>query len=191
MNPIGINASQLVSMVAHAKSKGKRAMKIVLVNNGMPMNPMDCETIDISVNGDTMTISWATPTKDIVVKDGMILRENGDTPSSKGIIYQDANEIFHLTGEDLADYVAQSRFLKEDMKSDKTTGAQEIIIETSFYDILELDSVNNAVRDLIAQETLYLSNGARVVKNEVPRYIYGEDGEENMFKLVKVALITN
>jgi hypothetical protein len=169
MNLVGINASQLVSMVAHAKSKGNRAMKIVLVNNGMPMNPMDCETIDISINEDTMTISWdakeSAPAKDLVA--------TASAPSSHGIIYQDDNEIYHLTGEDLANYVAQSRFLKDDMKSDKTTGAQEIVIETSFYDILELDSVTDAVRDLIAQETLYLSNGARVVKNEVPRYIYG------------------
>ena len=196
MNTFGINASQLVSMIGHTKSEGKKAMKIVLVGNGLPMNPMDCKTIDIKVDGDTTTISWVTTDEynklddydtDAPTYTMVPLRANA--PSSTGIVAQDDSEVYCLEGADLADYNTQSPFLNADSKSDQLTGAQSITIETKLYNILELDSVTRAVQDLIIQEKSYLSKGIKVVKNEIPRYIYQEDGEANLFKLVKVALI--
>jgi len=174
--------SKLSNIIKLDKEKKSMTKNLIVIFDGEEHEPIECKNISVNIENDNMILNVTTK-KDIEHS------TDENIPSNQGIIAPTENEVFFLSGDDYDSFIAISECRRsENMLTEKKEGRklEAITIESSTYDIQDLQSVSNATLDIVAKEQELLNEGYKTFKANDPRYIYEND---NNFKLVETVVL--
>jgi hypothetical protein len=167
--------------------KGEVAMattkKLVVIYDGDEYEPVNCRSVKIQFEGDAVILT-------VVLKEDEPQTEvtPDDIPTEDAVISTSPNETFELQGDNLEAFEALSDFRddKNQGKKESNSELETYIVESETYDIQDLQSVQNAIFDLIEREKEFLNKEYTVFKYTVPKFDY-KDGD--LFKLVESVVL--
>jgi hypothetical protein len=176
----GVKLSDIIKVERKSKMK-----KLVIVLNGSEFNALFCKEINLKIEDDCIKLLVEYDDDATELED----EEQEAIPKVNGILPPSKDEIYILGGDDYESFEALSEFRHDDNIVEKKDNQKlvAITIESDTYNIQDLQSVSNAILDIIAKEQEFLSKGFKVFKNNIPRYSY-ED--ENHFKLVETTVLS-
>jgi len=171
----GASLTNIISL-----KKGEVAMattkKLVVIYDGDEYEPVNCQSVEIKFEGDTVILTVA-------------LAKDESQPVEDAVISTSPDETFELQGDDLEAFEALSDFRNVEYQSKEKNDSkleEAHTIESEVYDIQDLQSVQNAVYDLIEREKELLNKGYTVFKYTVPKFDYKD---KNLFKLVESVVL--
>ena len=171
----GASLTNIISL-----KKGEVAMattkKLVVIYDGDEYEPVNCQSVKIKFEGDTVILT-------------VVLAKDESQPVEDAVISTSPDETFELQGDDLEAFEALSDFrnVKYQSKEKNDSRSEEAhTIESETYDIQDLQSVQNAIYDLIEREKEFLNKEYIVFKYTVPKFDYKD---KNLFKLVESVVL--
>lgn len=179
----GASLTNIISL-----KKGEVAMattkKLVVIYDGEEYEPVNCQSVKIQFEGDTVILTVA------LMKDEPQTEVTpDDIPTENAVISTSPDETFELQGDDLEAFEALSDFRNVEYQSKEKNDSKSEeahTVESEVYDIQDLQSVQNAIYDLIEREKELLSKGYKVFKYTVPKFDYKD---KNLFKLVESVVL--
>lgn len=170
-----------------ALKKGEVAMattkKLVVIYDGEEYEPVNCRSVKIQFEGDTVILTV------VLKEDEPQIEVTPNAPVEDAVISTSPDETFELQGNDLEAFEALSDFrnVKYQSKEKNDSKLEEVhTIESETYDIQDLQSVQNAIYDLIEREKEFLNKEYTVFKYTIPKFNYKD---KNLFKLVESVVL--
>lgn len=150
--------------------------KLVMVLNGDKQDPIECATLNVQIEGDTIVVDVRTAEQPV----------DEGAPAADGLAVSEMTNNFRLQGEDLDAFEMLSDFRLLDNKTVAEEGKTfvAVTLESSVYNIQDLSAVQNASLELMEKERKYLADGYKVYTVSTPRYDYEST---NHFKLIETA----
>ena len=176
-NPMSIIAPRKGEVVVKTK-------KLLVTYNGEEQEPIDCQSVTIKYEADTIILDIVLPLKDEEQK-----TTTAETvPQAEAIIPASETDTFILQGDDLEAFEMLSDFRREENQAQKTEkdGLNVYIIESGTFDIQDLTSIENAMLDIVAQERQFIDKGYKAFKTNTPKFDYENS---NNFKLVESVVL--
>lgn len=186
----GVGLSQVIFLSKEKDSMSTEGKKLVVIYNGEPQEPleisrvhMDIQEQNIILHIDTLdNVSPEVESKKIPAEVSPIPEE--DTPSTNGVAIENIQQNFELSGEDLTKYEARSDLRTTRIQEEGSETSKIVhISETATYNIQNVDSVENALQELLDAECSLVNQGYRALFIENPQFVFEADGMN--FKLVQ------
>ena len=173
----GINPSSIVF-----KKQGEvvvKSKKLLVTYDGEKYEPVDCQSVTMVLEGDTIILDIVLIKTEEQVK---------DVPRAEAVIPASETATFMLQGDDLEAFSRLSDFSKKENQTQKTENdeLEAHTLESGTFDIQDLTSVQNAILDIIARERQFINKGYKVFKTNTPRFDYENSSN---FKLIESVVL--
>jgi hypothetical protein len=157
------------------KRNGVMMKKLVVYFNGEKQEPLEISNVELQFNNN-----------EIILRIDSIEEENKDAAIdlTSGIIPLDAEEI-PLTGTNLEMLEKLSELRKN--KVEKSDNQIQHIIETSLFAMRDVQSIDQAIAELITAERDLITKGYKALEVKLPKFVFTDDSEQ--FKLVQACVI--
>jgi hypothetical protein len=159
-----------LSHIIKGKEIMKQSKKLIVYFNGEEQEAINISSIKMELADDNIILHIDTEKEEISLIE--------DTPSVDGILIPSSAETFLLQGDDLEAFQNLSEFHnpKNHVKEKDTITPVHQTLETSTYNIQDIQSVEQATMELLEIEQKFIKEEFKVIKVDIPKFIYEEDG---------------
>lgn len=156
------------------KRNGVTMKKLVVYFNGEKQEPLEISNIELQFKDNEIVLRIDSSEENSV----------SSTDLTNGVIPLDAEEI-PLTGVNLEMLETLSELRKN--KVEKCDNPIHHIIETSLFAMRDIQSIEQAITELVAAEHVLIEKGYKALEIKLPKFVFTEDSEQ--FKLVQACVI--
>lgn len=182
-----------LSSIIKPKKKEKEMntpKKLVVFFNGEEQAPIEVADVTLNVQDNTIVLQINTPAeeeKNKSQKPSAIPSE--DAPSVEGILVPEdlPNETFMLKGADLKALENLSVLRANRIEKKGNATPTHHLIETSIFNIQDVQSVQNAIMELVDAERKLVEDGYAALDVKTPEFVF-EDANE-YFKLTQACVL--
>lgn len=174
----GVNLMSIITSKKQGEVVVKKAKKLLVIYDELEYNPIDCQSIEIKFEGDTIILNV------VLAKDNEE-HQTENMPQTEAVVPASKTDIFVLQGNDLDAFETLSIFRRKENQEEKADSntLETHTLESDTFDIQDLTSVQSAILDIVEKEKQFIDKGHKVIKVNTPKFDYENS---NNFKLIEV-----
>lgn len=174
----GVNLMSIITSKKQGEVVVKKAKKLLVIYDELEYNPIDCQSIEIKFEGDTIILNV------VLAKDNEE-HQTENMPQTEAVVPASKTDIFVLQGNDLDAFETLSIFRRKENQEEKADSntLETHTLESDTFDIQDLTSVQSAILDIVEKEKQFIDKGYKVFEINTPRFDYENS---NNFKLIEV-----
>ena len=178
----GVNPFNVIALKKQGEVVVKKIKKLLVIYDDLEYNPVDCESVEIKFEGDTIILNV------VLAEEDNEEQPTENVPQAEAVVPTSKTDTFMLQGSDLDAFEALSDFRRKENLGEKTDDdkLEAHTLESGTFDIQDLTSVQNAVLDVIEKEKQLIDKGYKVFKINTPRFDYENS---NNFKLIESVVL--